>query len=76
MILSTLVNKGEGAHNRSMANLLEKFRAWRRRHEKDPADGEASKDDWKTVGKTFRATDAAAHYNLPMSPKDEGRPPH
>jgi hypothetical protein len=29
-----------------------------------------------TVGKTFRATDAAVHYNLPMSPKDEGRPPH
>ena len=59
-----------------MARLLEKFRAWRRRHEADPDDGGSSKDDWKTVGKTFRATDAVVHHNLPMTSKDEGRPPH
>jgi len=55
--------------------ILERIRAWRRKHDKPPTEGETT-DDWKTVGKTFRATDAAVHYNMPMSPKDEGRPPH
>jgi len=59
-----------------MTKLLDKFRAWRRRHEKDPADGESSKDDWMTVGKSFRATDVVFDKNLPISSRDEGRPPH
>ena len=58
-----------------MTKLLERIKAWRRRRAGQPTDVDTS-DDWKTVGKTFRATDAAVHYNLPMSPKDDGRPPH
>ena len=77
MIVPTLANKGHEAHNRSMGNILERIRAWRRRHGKaPPRRRNTTKDDWKTVGKTFRATDARLHYNLPKSPNDEGRPPH
>jgi hypothetical protein len=58
-----------------MTKLLEKFRAWRRRHEQ-AAEGQSSKDDWMTVGKSFRATDVVFDKNLPISSRDEGRPPH
>jgi hypothetical protein len=58
-----------------MGRILERFRAWRRKRS-EPISADASSQDWKTVGKTFRATDAVVHHNLPMTPKDEGRPPH
>jgi hypothetical protein len=59
-----------------MGRILERFRAWRRKRSEPISDADASSQDWKTVGKTFRATDAVVHHNLPMTPKDEGRPPH
>ena len=33
-------------------------------------------EDWKTVGKTFRATDAVYGKSLPNASNEEGRPPH
>jgi hypothetical protein len=63
------------AHNSHMGRILRRIKAWRRRQSEPRTDADKT-DDWMTVGKTFRATDAAVHYNLPMSPKDEGRPPH
>jgi hypothetical protein len=56
-------------------NLLDKIRAWRRKP-KDPSVDVEAADDWKTVGNTFRATDAVFDKSIPMSSKDEGRPPH
>jgi hypothetical protein len=58
-----------------MTKLLERFRAWRRKRAEPSADVEAT-EDWKTVGKTFRATDAVFDKSLPNSSRDEGRPPH
>jgi hypothetical protein len=58
-----------------MFNPLERIRAWRRRHAEPSTDPRMNKD-WKTVGKTFRATDVVFDKNLPISSKDEGRPPH
>jgi hypothetical protein len=40
-----------------MAKILERIRAWRLRRTAPRIDPDTSKD-WKTVGKTFRATDA------------------
>jgi hypothetical protein len=56
-----------------MAKVLERLKAWRRKR-RDPAT-EPDKD-WKTVGKTFRASDAVYDKNLPGSSADEGRPRH
>ena len=56
--------------------LIDRIRAWRRKHEEDPADRATTDNDWMTVGKSFRATDVVFDKNLPMSSKDEGRPPH
>ena len=58
-----------------MPKILERIRAWRLRHTAPPTDTEASQD-WKTVGKTFRATDTVYDKSLPNPSNDEGRPPH
>jgi hypothetical protein len=56
-----------------MAKIFERIRAWRRIRK----DGSATSDkDWKTVGKTFRASDAVFDKSLPSSSADEGRPRH
>jgi hypothetical protein len=55
-----------------MSKILERIRAWRLRHTAPPTDTEASQD-WKTVGKTFRATDTVYDKSLPHT-KDDGRP--
>ena len=55
-----------------MPKILERIRAWRLRHTAPPTDTEASQD-WKTVGKTFRATDTVYDKSLPHT-KDDGRP--
>jgi hypothetical protein len=55
--------------------IVERIRAWRRRRTKPPTDGDAT-DDWKTVGKTFRATDVVFDKTLPNPSNEEGRPPH
>lgn len=73
-MLSALVNKSEEAHNRPM-KIVERIRAWRRRRTKPPTDGQTT-DDWKTVGKTFRGTDAVFDKTLPNPSNEEGRPPH
>ena len=54
-----------------MAKMLERIRAWRRKRREPSADADK---DWKTVGKTFRATDAVFDKTMPT--RDEGRPPH
>jgi hypothetical protein len=54
-----------------MAKLLERIRAWRQRKEFPTEPGK----DWKTVGKTFRATDTVYDKTLPMR-DDDGRPRH
>jgi hypothetical protein len=58
-----------------MAKLLERFRAWRVKRSAPTADTDAAKD-WKTVGKTFRATDAVYDKSLPDASNEEGRPRH
>jgi hypothetical protein len=58
-----------------MAKIVERIRAWRRKRTEPSTDVETSQD-WKTVGKTFRATDVVFDKNLPVSSRDEGRPPH
>jgi hypothetical protein len=58
-----------------MTKLLERIRAWRRKRAASPTNVDTS-DDWKSVGKTFRATDVVFDKNLPISSRDEGRPPH
>jgi hypothetical protein len=58
-----------------MFKPIERLKAWRRRQAEPSADPGTNKD-WKTVGKTFRATDVVFDKNLPISSKDEGRPPH
>lgn len=63
------------AHNQYMAKLLERFRAWRLKRSASGGDTDASKD-WKTVGRTFRATDAVYDKSLPNASNDEGRPRH
>jgi hypothetical protein len=73
LVLPALVNKSEEAHNRPM-KIVERIRAWRRRRTKPPTDVDTT-DDWTTVGKTFRATDAVFDKTLPNR-SDEGRPPH
>ena len=40
-----------------MTKILERLRAWRLKRSTPRIDPDTSKD-WKTVGKTFRATDA------------------
>jgi hypothetical protein len=57
-----------------MAKLLERFRAWRARRSAPTVDTDAK--DWKTVGKTFRATDAVYDKSLQSSSNEEGRPRH
>jgi hypothetical protein len=58
-----------------MGKIRERIKAWRRKHARQPTEVDTS-DDWKTVGKTFRATDVVFDKNLPVSSRDEGRPPH
>ena len=58
-----------------MGKIRERIKAWRRKRAEQPAEVDTS-DDWKTVGKTFRATDVVFDKNLPVSSRDEGRPPH
>jgi hypothetical protein len=58
-----------------MTKILERLRAWRLKRSTPRIDPDTSKD-WKTVGKTFRATDAVFDKTLPSPPADEGRPPH
>jgi hypothetical protein len=58
-----------------MTKLLERFRAWRLRRSAPAVDTDAPKD-WKTVGNTFRATDAVYDKSLPNASNEEGRPPH
>jgi hypothetical protein len=57
-----------------MANILK--RIWARlTGTKAPA--EPDEKDWKTVGRTFRATDALGGEGPSyVRPVDEGRPPH
>jgi hypothetical protein len=55
-----------------MSKMFERIRAWRLRRKAPSTDPEASKD-WKTVGKTFRATDTVYDKSLPHT-KDDGRP--
>ena len=58
-----------------MTKLLERFRAWRRKRSEPPTNADTT-EDWKTVGKTFRATDAVYDKSLPNASNEEGRPPH
>jgi hypothetical protein len=54
--------------------LLDRIKAWRRKQAEPPTQADKS-DDWKTVGNTFRASDAV--YDQYMSTReDDGRPPH
>jgi hypothetical protein len=57
-----------------MAKILEKIRAWRRRREE--SEQSDATNDWKSQGKTFRASDAVSHNTLSNLPADEGRPRH
>jgi hypothetical protein len=75
VLVRALANKCEQAHNRRMGKILDRIRAWRRKRAAPSTDVEAAQD-WKTVGKTFRATDAVFDKSLPSSRADEGRPPH
>jgi hypothetical protein len=58
-----------------MGKIRERIKEWRRKRAEKPTGADTS-EDWKTVGKTFRATDVVFDKNLPVSSKDEGRPPH
>jgi hypothetical protein len=73
--MNFVIDKCREVHNPNMAKLLERFRAWRVRRSAPTVDTDASKD-WKTVGKTFRATDAVYDKSLPSPSNEEGRPPH
>jgi hypothetical protein len=75
LLFPALADKCEEAHNRSMTKILERIRAWRLRRAEPGTDVDSSKD-WKTVGKTFRATDTVYDKSLPNPSNDEGRPPH
>jgi hypothetical protein len=55
-----------------MPKILERIKAWRLGRMAPSADTEASQD-WKMVGKTFRATDTVYDKSLPHT-KDDGRP--
>ena len=55
--------------------IRERIRAWRRKRAEPSAEVESTQD-WKTVGKTFRATDAVFDKSLPNASNEEGRPPH
>jgi hypothetical protein len=59
-----------------MAKLFERLRAWRLKREKPVSSSPEQDQDWKTVGHTFRASDAVYDKYLPVSKSDEGRPPH
>jgi len=71
LLFPALADKVE-AHNQSMPTILERIKAWRLRRKAPSRDTEASKD-WKTVGKTFRASDSVFDKSLPHT-KDDGRP--
>jgi len=58
-----------------MGKIRERIKAWRRKRAEPPTDVDTTQD-WKTVGKTFRATDAVFDKSLPSSRADEDRPPH
>jgi hypothetical protein len=60
-----------------MAKILERIRAWRLKRAAASTDVDRNKD-WKTVGKTFRATDAVFDKmpRYAQVPADEGRSPH
>jgi len=75
LLFPALADKCVEAHNRSMPKILERIRAWRLRRAAPATDVDSSKD-WKTVGKTFRATDTVYDKSLPNPSNDEGRPPH
>ncbi len=67
--------KRREAHNPSMGKIRQRIRSWRLKRATPTTDVDVDKD-WKTVGKTFRASDAVYDKSLPSSTKDEGRPPH
>jgi len=75
VLLRALADKSEEAHTECVGKILERFRAWRLRRSGPTIDTDASKD-WKTVGRTFRATDAVYDKSLPNASNEEGRPPH
>jgi hypothetical protein len=58
-----------------VGKIRERIKAWRRKQD-EPATRTDKTDDWLTVGKSFRATDVVFDKNLPISSRDEGRPPH
>ena len=72
LLFPALADKYVEAHNRSMPTIRERIRTWRFRRKAPSTDAEASKD-WKTVGKTFRASDSVFDKSLPHT-KDDGRP--
>ena len=74
MLVRGLANKCEQAHNPRM-KIFERIKAWRGKRATAPTDVDKS-DDWKTVGKTFRASDAVFDKNLPNTSNEEGRPRH
>jgi hypothetical protein len=74
VLVPALADKGQEAHTLCMRKILERIKRWRPKRTAPSADVDAAQD-WKTVGKTFRATDAVFDKSLPTS-KDEGRPPH
>ena len=53
-------------------SFIKRLRKWRR---KRAGSATETSEDWKTVGNTFRATDAVFDKTLPNR-SDEGRPPH
>ena len=75
VLVPALADKCHEAHNSCVGKILERIKAWRRNRAAPPSEGNTS-EDWKTVGKTFRATDAVFDKSLPNSSNEEGRPPH
>ena len=74
MLVPALADKGHEAHNPCVGKILERIKTWRRKRTEPPS--EDTSEDWKTVGRTFRATDAVFDKSLPNPSNEEGRPPH
>ena len=75
VLVPALADKCQEAHNPCVGKILERIKTWRRKRATPPPEGDTS-EDWKTVGKTFRATDAVFDKSLPNPSNEEGRPPH
>ena len=75
LLVRALADKCEQAHNSRMGKILERIRAWRGKRSESSTEADPNKD-WKTVGKTFRATDAVYDKSLPSPSNEEGRPRH